>query len=220
MRPQIAFETIPGHYTGETKFVPGFVIHISGVLRRQNHVEDYNVTLSNVAVLFDYVKDGQLSCAGSSDRVYLEFRDKGGNTVWCYAEMDGEYPQVYDKAPDTIYATAALAVLAILTVPVIRKSYMDVIAAMQDANVDYDKLTTGIYHFCDSFLYDFAKPAKRRLSNQGNSDRGGIVIGISQPFVKRYVKSVFDGEKSQNHAGCSGASHKNEEPKKCSQETE
>ena len=35
VRPQIAFETIPGHYTGETKFRTGFVIHISGVLRRQ-----------------------------------------------------------------------------------------------------------------------------------------------------------------------------------------
>lgn len=160
VRPQIAFETIPGHYTGETKFRTGLCDTHKRSVAASNHVEDYNVTLSNVAVLFDYVKDGQLSCAGSSDRVYLEFRDKGGNTVWCYAEMDGEYPQVYDKAPDTIYATAALAVLAILTVPVIRKSYMDVIAAMQDANVDYDKLTTGIYHFCDSFLYDFAKPAR------------------------------------------------------------
>lgn len=116
VRPQIAFETIPGHYTGETKFRTGLCDTHKRSVAASNHVEDYNVTLSNVAVLFDYVKDGQLSCAGSSDRVYLEFRDKGGNTVWCYAEMDGEYPQVYDKAPDTIYATAALAVLAICNV--------------------------------------------------------------------------------------------------------
>ena len=96
VRPQIAFETIPGHYTGETKFRTGLCDTHKRSVAASNHVEDYNVTLSNVAVLFDYVKDGQLSCAGSSDRVYLEFRDKGGNTVWCYAEMDGEYPQVYD----------------------------------------------------------------------------------------------------------------------------
>ena len=87
VRPQIAFETIPGHYTGETKFRTGLCDTHKRSVAASNHVEDYNVTLSNVAVLFDYVKDGQLSCAGSSDRVYLEFRDKGGNTVWCYAEM-------------------------------------------------------------------------------------------------------------------------------------
>ena len=138
VRSQIAFETIPGHHTGETKFRIGLCDTHKRSVSASNRMEDYNVTLSNAAVLLDYVKDGQLSCAGSSDRVYLELQDKGGDAVWCYAEMDGEYPRVYEKASDTICVTAALAVLAILTVPDIRKSYLDVIAAMRDPNVDYE----------------------------------------------------------------------------------
>lgn len=213
VRPQIAFETIPGHYTGETKFRTGLCDTHKRSVAASNHVEDYNVTLSNVAVLFDYVKDGQLSCAGSSDRVYLEFRDKGGNTVWCYAEMDGEYPQVYDKAPDTIYATAALAVLAILTVPVIRKSYMDVIAAMQDANVDYDKLTTGIYHFCDSFLYDFAKPAKSVYQTKGTLTEEELLLAYRSRLLND-MSNQFSMEKNAEPCRLFRGIAQKEEPKK------
>ena len=188
VRPQIAFETIPGHYTGETKFRTGLCDTHKRSVAASNNVEDYNVTLSNVAVLFDYVKDGQLSCAGSSDRVYLEFRDKGGNTVWCYAEMDGEYPQVYDKASDTIYATAALAVLAILTVP-------------------------GIYHFCDSFLYDFAKPAKSVYQTKGTLTEEELLLAYRSRLLND-MSNQFSMEKNAEPCRLFRGIAQKEEPKK------
>lgn len=154
VKPNIEFKVLPGYQTGKTKFRTGICnTHLLSVAA-SNRTADYNVTLTNVAVLFDYVKEGRISCAEGDDRIYLELRNDNGDIKSCYAEM-GEIPVVYEKESDDACTITTIAALSILTVPEIHKAYKDVITAMN--GTDENALVSEIFHFCDSFLYDFFK---------------------------------------------------------------